>query len=163
MEEEWIDDSEINPDDETLNEEQQQDNKTTTINQKVKGKKRKLSYDDTVDTCEKNTIKVRRKRLLKKNERADLVKSIKEMEINEGVKVQLRIDSQNIEGLTNVVDELVEDASLFQSIVNHHHKTFISLYDENSVGKDKYLTNGINNAAYFYYQRTVVLKKLPLM
>jgi hypothetical protein len=101
------------------------------------GRKRKLKNE--YDTSPTVTRKGKRNRLLKKNEKADIVKSIKAMELTEVIKAKLDLDSQPIDAVTNVIAELVEDAALLQSLLQHHQVLFIRLYERNSIGKQKYL------------------------
>jgi hypothetical protein len=131
---------EDNPDNELVACNETNDDISTTsvpaITSKGKGRKSKLTNEFNASTG-KTTVKKRR--LLKKDEKADIVKAIKEVDVCAIVKQQVCAESINIDGLTQVVDSLVEDTPLFQSLVNHNHETFISLYNQSSTGKEKYL------------------------
>lgn len=78
------------------------------------------------------------RKMLKKVERDEIVKAIKGLsqdDIAQKVALQLRESNHTLK----IIDDLVGDAVLFRSIIDCHTTTFVQLYEENSMGKEKYL------------------------
>ena len=84
------------------------------------------------------------KRLLRKGERTDIIKSIKALnksQLKAGVIQKLQGEST----LSKVhLQKFVADSTLIQSLLDYHVQIFVDLYEQDSTGKEKYLRFQIN-------------------
>ena len=83
------------------------------------------------------------KRLLRKGERTDIIKSIKALN-----KSQLQVEViQKLQGESTLskvhLQKFIADSTLIQSLLDYHVQIFVDLYEQDSTGK-KYLRFQIN-------------------
>ena len=130
-------------DDSDLNQEQQveesgrrQQKKKSII---LRSKVRKTTISQDQPAAASNT-----KRLLRKGERTDIIKSIKALN-----KSQLQVEViQKLQGESTLskvhLQKFIADSTLIQSLLDYHVQIFVDLYEQDSTGKEKYLRFQIN-------------------
>ncbi|XP_019855757.1 PREDICTED: uncharacterized protein LOC109584445 [Amphimedon queenslandica] len=100
-------------------------------------RKRKRGQDSAATACvapNADTNRSRTKKMLSKKERSSVVSHIKKSPILEQVKIYFHKNE------CNIFQELISHGDLLVKLVNYHQNTFISLYESNATGKDKYIS-----------------------
>ena len=113
----------------------------STTHEPLSGKRtRKGVEKDEMSTNDGNKVS---RKLLRKDQRATIIDSIKTMSLNtiaHEVKLRLHEQLQSSEQILKVIlDSLVDNEKLLLSLVKHHHNTFVNLYVQCSSGKEKYI------------------------
>ena len=85
-------------------------------------------------------------KMLNKKERSQIVTSIKKCTILEEItKYFQKCDS-------SIFDELVSRKDILPSLIEFHRQTFISLYEGNGTGRDKYISFQLQWHAFYCYR-----------
>lgn len=106
--------------------------------------KKKSNSSGTPNDCCSAGSKSKRPKLLKKIEREGIMKAIADVNLEEfeqRVIIQLSKENEYCREVMQkeIINNLVESKDLFRLLLDHHRTVFISLYEKNSTGKEKYL------------------------